>query len=354
MIRRRRHARFPPASGAAGGDTEALQTDVMRFMSIIGLCLMAVFALVQVIPVAEPGKSAQPAQTARIQQEIKGQQQQVRELQAELHALKTEMLRTRRVLTVAQQHLEQVAGQTQQARAERDRLEAQIDTRDRQLEQERQALADMEQLAEQKEQNLDELRGRLLDTQVQLDRSRTEIEALKRRVRQQAAKPVIEKRLPPAPVAKPVIEKQPLPAPVAKPVIEKRPPPAPTVKPVSARQGFTLRFASADALDRLVAAGSVTLYAMADQQAWRLSMDAGRSAVARASLPGWFHEMSAVTVPAHYIYSLENAAYGPGQSSVVWGVQLPAATKAAIASLTRGQQGGALVIRGDGQVIQEE
>lgn len=351
MMRRRRQAKYPSGSGAGGGDTEALQTDVMRFMSIIGLCLMAVFALVQLIPVQEPGK---PAQTARIQEEIKGQQQQVRELQAELHALKTEMLRTQRVLGVAQQHLEQVAGQTQQARAERDRLEAQLETRERELEKERQALADMEQLAEQKEQNLGELRGRLLDTQVQLDRSRTEIKALKRRVRQQAARPVIVKRPPPAPAAKPVIEKRPAPAPAAKPVIEKQSPPAPAVKPVSPRQGFTLRFASATALDRLVAAESVTLYAMADQQAWRLSMDAGQPTVVRASFPGWFHEMAAVTVPAHYIHSLGNVANGPRQSSVVWGVQLPAATKAAIASLTRGQQGGALVIRGNGQVIQEE
>ena len=47
-MRRRRYPKYPPGSGAAGGDTEALQTDVMRFMSIIGLCLMAVFALVLV------------------------------------------------------------------------------------------------------------------------------------------------------------------------------------------------------------------------------------------------------------------------------------------------------------------
>jgi hypothetical protein len=165
---------------------------------------------------------------------------------------------------------------------------------------------------------------------------------------------VIVKRPPAAPAAKPVIVKRPPAAPAAKPVIAKRPPPAPAAKPVPTKQGFTLRFASADALDRLVTAGSVTLYGMADKQAWRLSMDAGRPAAARASFPGWFHEMSAVTVPAHYLHSLENTADGPAQSSVVWGVQLPAATKTAIAALTRGQQGGELVIRGNGQVILEE
>jgi hypothetical protein len=93
---------------------------------------------------------------------------------------------------------------------------------------------------------------------------------------------------------------------------------------------------------------------MADKQAWRLSMDAGRPAAAPASFPRWFHEMSAVTVPAHYIHSLEDTADGPAQSSVVWGVQLPAATRTAIAALTRGQQGGELVIRDNGQVILEE
>lgn len=262
MMRRRRHARLPPASGAAGGDTDALQTDVMRFMSIIGLCLMAVFALVQGIPVQEQ-----------------------------------EQEKTRKVL------------------------------------------ADIERASREKEQELTELRRRLVNSQVQLDHSRKEIEALRQRPQPQAAKHIIEKHSPPQ---------------AAKPVIEKRSPPAPAVKPVPARQGFSLQFASDAALDRLVAAGSVTLYGMADQQAWQLSLEGGRPAVVRSSFPGWFHEMSVTTVPKHYLYSLKNVADGPGPSGVVWGVQLPATTRTAITSLTRGQQGGALVIRGDGQVTLEE
>jgi hypothetical protein len=230
----------------------------MRFMSIIGLCLMAVFALVQSIPVQEQ--------------------------------------------------------------------EVQLEDLQRQLEQGRKALTDIEQASMQKEQDLSELSGRLLNTQLQLDNSRKTIEMLKQRSQQPADKPVIKKQSPPASAE----------------------------KPVPARPGFVLRFASAAALDRLVTAGSVKLYGMADQQAWRLSMNAGRPAAAPTPFPGWFHEMSATTVPAHYLHSLETAADSPGPSNVVWGVQLPAATRMAIASLTKKQQGGALVIQDDGQVMLEE
>jgi hypothetical protein len=292
MIRRRRQARFPSASGAAGNDTDALQTDVMRFMSIIGLCLMAVFALVQSIPLQQPDKAAQ------------------------------------------------------------------LDDMDRQLEQGRQALADIEQASMQKQQALDELRGQLLATQQQLDHSRKVVAVIRHEPQQQAAKPVIEKRPPPAPAVKPVIKKRPPPESVATPVIEKRLPAAPITKPLPEKQGFSLRFASAAALDRQVAAGSVSLYGMLDQQAWQLSMEAGTPAAASTSFPKWFHEMSAATVPTHYLYSLKNKADGPGSSRVVWGVQLPATTRTAIASLLQGQQaqgqsGGALVIQGDGRVTLE-
>ena len=336
MMRRRRHAKYPSTSATAGSDTDALQTDVMRFMSIIGLCLMAVFALVQGIPLQEPGKPAQPSQSARLRQEIRLQQQQVRQLQAELQALKSSMVRTQQLLTTANKHLEQVAGQAQQDREERERLQARLEILGRQLEQQRQELADIEQEAHHKEQNLGELRQRLLNAQRQLDHSRTEVEALQRQPQQSAPRPVIERQAPPAPEPKAASI------------------PVPKVKPAPEKQGFTLRFESDAALDRLVAAGSVSLYAMADKQAWRLSMATGRPAAAQASFPRWFHEMSKATVPAHYIRSLEDVGPGPGKSIIVWGVQLPATAKQAIASLTRQRQGGALLIRGDGQVILED
>ena len=334
MMRRRRHAKYPSTSAAAGSDTDALQTDVMRFMSIIGLCLMAVFALVQGIPLQEQGKPAQPSQPARLREEISLQQQQVRELQAELQSLRLSMVTTQQRLTTAKEHLRQAAGQAQQARAERDQLESRLEILGRQLEQQRQALADIEQDSRQKEQNLDELHQRLLNTQRQLDQSRTEIETLQHQSRQPAATPVIERQAPPAPVPEAVTT------------------PAPKPEPATDRQGFTLRFESDAALDRLVAAGSVRLYAMSGEQAWRLSMTTGRPVAVQASFPRWFHEMSAATVPAHYSRSLEDAA--PGRTTVVWGVQLPAVAKQSIASLMRQRQGGALLIRADGRVIVED
>jgi hypothetical protein len=132
----------------------------MRFMSIIGLCLMAVFALVQGIPVQEQGKPAQPSQAARIRQDIEAQRQQLRELQAEVHALQSEKDRAQRVLTLAQQHLEQLTGQTQQAHEQHDRLAVQLQNLERQLEQARKVLADIEQASMQEEQDLTELRVR--------------------------------------------------------------------------------------------------------------------------------------------------------------------------------------------------
>ena len=287
MIRRRRHARFPASSAAAGSDTSALETDVMRFMSIIGLCLMAVFALVQSIPVQQPVKPVQvvPAATVRqaiqneIQQANQPQQQQVQQQQVELDALKSENDQTQVLLAVAQQRYEQVIGQIQQARAVR----------------EHQELA----------------------------------------ARKQPSPPQAEK------------------------AASNKPPSVPEAPSAAKPQGFTLRFASAAALDRLITAGSVSLYGMADQQAWRLSMQAGQPAVARTSLPTSFHEMAAATVPAYYLRSLYNVADGPGPAPIVWGVQLPPATRVAITTLVerqqvQGEQGGTLVIQDDGQVLLEE
>jgi hypothetical protein len=323
---RRRYAKYPPDS--AGHDIEALQTDVMRFMAIIGLCLMAVFALVQGIPVQEEGKITQSAQAARLREEVRVQQLRAQELQLELQGLKAEMQRTQRQLAAAGEALDRVAGRTRQVRSERDRLLSQLEGLERQFEDRRQELADIGQATMQKEQDLAALEGRLSGVRASLEQGRRKLAELRREAR--PAAPDTPAKTPPAPQS------------VA------------PVKAVKERQGFTLRFVSDNALDALVAAGSVSLYAMADRQAWRLSLDAGRTVAAREPSPGWFHEMSSMTVPEHYIRGLANAPDAPGRSDIVWGVQLPFATREAIASLTQGRQGGELVIRSDGQVVLAE
>ncbi len=53
-----------------GGGVADLQTDVMRFMAILALCLVAIFALVQSIPLAPQAETLPPVKTPEPVQEI--------------------------------------------------------------------------------------------------------------------------------------------------------------------------------------------------------------------------------------------------------------------------------------------
>jgi len=317
MIRRSRSTRYTAAAGTTGSDTDALQTDVMRFMSILGLCLMAVFALVQSIPLQEKGRTRPEPELEKLHEAIAFQQERARVLQADLKRL-TAQMRTaqerstsaQQALSSAQQQLTLVVEQTQQARSDRDRLTAELDVLRRRLAQGRGDLVGIQQAARTKTHSLRELQRQLGAQQKKLDDISQRTSALKRK---------------------------------------KQPPP----EPGPGKKGFTLRFASNEALHRLVAAGTVSLYGMAGKQAWHLSLSAGSPVFAPGSFPGWFHEMAPSTVPAEYVRTLEKSVNRLTQSSLVWGVQLPPATKQGIASLTRGLQGGSLLIGADGQVTLE-
>ncbi|MGI9320311.1 MAG: hypothetical protein ACR2O5_02775 [Thiogranum sp.] len=317
MIRRSRSTRYTAASGTTGSDTDALQTDVMRFMSILGLCLMAVFALVQSIPLQEKGRTRPEPELEKLHEAIAFQQERARVLQADLKRLTAQMqtaqersTSAQQALSSAQQQLTLVVEQTQQARSDRDRLTAELEVLRRRLAQGRGDLAGIQQAARTKTHSLRELQRQLGAQQKKLDDISQRTSALKR----------------------------------------KKPPPP---EPGPGKQGFTLRFASNEALHRLVAAGTVSLYGMAGKQAWRLALSAGSPVFAPDSFPDWFHEMAPSTVPAEYVRTLEKSVNRLAQSSLVWGVQLPPATKQGIASLTRGLQGGNLLIGADGQVTLE-
>lgn len=320
MIRRRRSAKYPATSGGGGSDTETLQTDVMRFMAILGLCLTAVFALVQSLPARKSERPGEKLPAERLQQSSEIQQMQALELQAQLRNLSAQIREARvrhdqakRSLTSTQEQLARALDEAQHARRERERLTAELESLQRALGQGRQSLE-----AVQKAHKLAQ-RQHLRDAQ-QPPRNRSS-----QRVESPAAKPDA--------------------APQPHPAEQTR-----HSEPGPVAQGFTLRFASSEALDRLVGAGRVRFYGMAGKQAWRLSLQQSGPDFAQDAFPGQFHEMSPATVPPPYVEAFAKSARDLRGRAVVWGVQLPPHTERQIVSLTRDLQGGALVIDADGQV----
>ena len=331
MIRRSRRVRYPATSGAAGSDTDALQTDVMRFMAILGLCLMALFALVQSAPVQQPGPPQQQPGQGQLPRAIEREQARVLDLEAELarltagiNAARQRHSRSRQALAVAQDQLARVTDQTRQAGADRDRLTVELKSLKRQLAQQRKDLAGIQQASREKAHSLQVLERQLKDERQQLDDISHQLAALGEAAARTPA--VINK--PPAPVAETAVE--------------------PALEPE--KQGFTLRFASNAALDQLVAAETVSLFGMVGRQAWRLSLAGNQPLAAGGTFPGWFHEMAPATVPGKYVQALAAIPGGPGQAGIVWGVQLATTIRQKIRSLSRGQRGGSLVIFASGQV----
>jgi hypothetical protein len=114
------------------------------------------------------------------------------------------------------------------------------------------------------------------------------------------------------------------------------------------REGFTLRFESDLALTRLVAAGKVGLYAIADGRARRMTVSESRISFWDASAPNSYHEMETGTVPRPVIDAL--ARTGTDTATVGWGVTLPGKLREQLDTLMRGNSGGALVIGRDGEL----
>ena len=313
MIRPGFNKRYRAITGNTGSDTDALQTDVMRFMSILGLCLMAVFALVQAIPMQEteapspePDRKEPIAETTAQQAPDPVLQANLDKLMAQIHNAETRKLVAQRALSSTQQQLTSVIDQNERARSERQLLKVELDDLQHRIEKKRSYLASTEIE-----------KGRLDTAKPQRVEKRIRIDDVSRRAR----------------------------------ILEKTPP---TTAPAEdTKKGFTLRFASNEALERLVVSKSVSLYAMLNKKAWRLSVNNGRPAFSSAAFPGWFHEMASSTVPARYVSALKPSIKPGERLQVTWGVQLPPATRREITSLTGNVQGGALVIHADGRVTLE-
>lgn len=123
--------------------------------------------------------------------------------------------------------------------------------------------------------------------------------------------------------------------PAADPAAKPRPPSSP---------GFTLAFESTEALERLMDADRVTLFALGDRRYW--AMAGGRLQVVEP--PSHYYRMDTATVPLAW---QRLAATISAATDIVWGVSLPPDTSAAITRHTRDAAGGELLILASGEVV---
>ena len=160
---------------------------------------------------------------------------------------------------------------------------------------------------------------------------------------------VVPKPMPRAtPVTEPVSEPKPEPESIAEPTPEPTPDSAP--EPTPEQRGFTLRFDSDAAMLRMVSRGEAGVFLIDGRRAWQLGFGDVGAQFAEAPPPSRFHAIAAGTVPR---LLRDAATRSPGVPQAVWGVTLPDHTSRDLAALLRTHDHGELIIDSRGRVRRE-
>jgi hypothetical protein len=122
---------------------------------------------------------------------------------------------------------------------------------------------------------------------------------------------------------------------------------AATPRPSTERRGFTLRFESDAALLRLASRGEAGVFVFDGPRAMQLGFGPEGAQFTVATSPGSFHAIAPETVPALLRDAL--AKQRPG-SAPVWGVTLPDQSRRALAKLLSEHDHGTLTIDSRGRV----
>jgi cell division septum initiation protein DivIVA len=320
---------FFPSNTNLFDDAEMLQTDVMRFFAILCLCLMAIFALVKTLPMAPPDTGPAIVEPADLKAEVKV-------LQKKLIALK--------------EKLEEMQAKIQAATAAAERASVQASKAAKTEEAFRDRVAKVKLELEKASQTLGVTRREIGMRENKLVQILEDI-ADKRRVRAEL-KTQIENETQGLTKIREKIERvqekldqnhQPDQKPVKKPSGAAPP-------PESAQKGFTLRFASDEALEKLISDGKVNFYAIAGKNAWRLRLSGGRPGYIAAEFPRQIYEMETPTVPLDYAEVFQRQIAVFGRHTLTWGVTLPGRTTDTINLMVKGRKGGDLIITADGEV----
>ena len=320
---------FLPSNPSLFDDAEMLQTDVMRFFAILCLCLMAIFALVKTLPMAPPDTGPAIVEPADLKAEAKVLQKKIVALKEKLEEIQS---RIQAAMAAAEHASVQAIKAAKTEEAVRDRVakvkleletvsqtlgvaRREIEMRENKLVQilkdiadKRRVRAELKTQIENETQGLTKIREKIERVQEKLDQNH-----------QQHRKPV-------------------------------KKPPGVTPPPEPAQKGFTLRFASDAALEKLISDDKVNFYAIAGKNAWCLKLSGGRPRYIAAEFPRQIYEMETPTVPTDYALVFQRQIAVFGQHTLTWGVTLPGRTTDTINLMVKGRKGGDLIITADGEV----
>jgi len=301
-------------------DMEMLQTDVMRFMAILGLCLTAIFALVQTFP-RTPVQAAPALPETDSTAAHEALQSKLQQLQQALRSASGSLTRAEAETAALQTGLQQTRGRLQSVTA------SLAENKMKQARLLRQQRADArvvvqlrEQLASLQVQNSHDLAA--------LEKSRSQVRALSKPQAQKIVQPKPAIQQPPSP-----------PQPAAAPRPETK------AKAVEATSGFTLRFASPEALEALIDRGTIRFFILRKGKARLYRLQGGIPRLSAVPMPVSFHEMAADTVPDKFRSSTE-----PVPGDVIWAVALPSSLERRLSQLVRGQNSGVLEIQANGTI----
>jgi Skp family chaperone for outer membrane proteins len=310
-------------------DAELLQTDVMRFFAILCLCLMAIFALVKTLPMAPPDTGPAIVEPADLKAEAKLLQKKIAALKEKLEEMQSRIL----AATAAAEH---ASAQAIKAAKTEEAVRDQVAKVKQELEKASQTLGDTRREIEARESNLVLILEDIADKRRVRAELKTQIENENRgleKIRDKIEQVQVKLDQNHQPDQKPI-----------------KKPPGVTPPQEPAQEGFTLRFASDEALATLISDGKVSFYAIAGKNAWRLKLSGGRPGYIAAEFPRKIYEMETPTVPIDYATVFQRQIAAFGRPTLTWGVTLPGRMTDSINLMVKGRKGGDLIITADGQV----
>lgn len=320
---------FRSSSPDLADDVEMLQTDVMRFFAILCLCLTAIFALVKALPMAPPDAAptiVEPAdlktEAELLQKKVAALKENLSEMQTRVSTARADAERASALAVNAAKTEEAVLARVVAAKEELEKVSQTLDDTRHEIEVRESSLVRIAEDIAGKRRLQGELQRQIENETQTLATIRLKIGRIQANLDQ---KVTIDRKIPQKPP-----EKETASEPVQK--------------------GFTLRFASDDALETLIADGNVKFYALAGKKAWRLMLSGGKPVYIETESPRQIYEMETLTVPADYVSVFRRQIAAFGRDTTTWGVTLPARTTVSINDLVKGRKGGDLIITAGGGV----